>query len=52
MIPKTIHYCWFGRGPKTPLGERCIASWRRHFPLIGWAGFKSELIIFETVCGV
>lgn len=32
MIPKTIHYCWFGRGPKTPLGERCIASWRRHFP--------------------
>ena len=33
MIPKKIHYFWFG-GPKTPLAERCIASWRRFEP--GW----------------
>ena len=33
MIPKKIHYFWFG-GPKTRLAERCIASWRRHCP--GW----------------
>lgn len=32
MIPKVIHYCWFGRGPKPALAERCIASWRRHLP--------------------
>ncbi len=33
MIPKKIHYFWFG-GPKTRLAERCIASWRRFCP--GW----------------
>lgn len=32
LIPKIIHYCWFGRGPMTPLGRKCIASWRRFFP--------------------
>lgn len=32
MIPKVIHYCWFGRGalPKTAL--ECIESWREYFP--------------------
>lgn len=33
MIPRTIHYFWFG-GPKTALAKMCIASWRRHCP--GW----------------
>ena len=32
MIPKTIHYCWFGRGELPPLAKRCIASWRQFFP--------------------
>lgn len=32
MIPKVIHYCWFGRGKQPKLGERCIASWRKFFP--------------------
>ena len=32
MIPKTIHYCWFGRGEVTPLAKKCIASWRQFFP--------------------
>lgn len=32
MIPKIIHYCWFGRGPKPALAERCIASWRKYLP--------------------
>ena len=31
MIPKIIHYCWFGRGDLTPLAEKCIASWRQFF---------------------
>lgn len=34
MIPKTIHYCWFGGGPLPPLALRCIESWQRYFP--GW----------------
>lgn len=32
MIPKIIHYCWFGGAPKTPLAEKCIASWRKFCP--------------------
>ena len=32
MIPKIIHYCWFGRGPIGSLGEKCIASWKKFFP--------------------
>jgi mannosyltransferase OCH1-like enzyme len=32
MIPKTIHYCWFGKGAKSDLNLRCIDSWRRVMP--------------------
>lgn len=32
MIPKIIHYCWFGHGPIPELGQKCIESWRRHMP--------------------
>ncbi|MBI3837452.1 MAG: hypothetical protein HY288_05915 [Planctomycetia bacterium] len=32
MIPKTIHYCWFGATPPSDLIRRCIDSWRRVMP--------------------
>lgn len=32
MIPKIIHYCWFGRNPLPPLAEKCIASWKKFLP--------------------
>lgn len=32
MIPKVIHYCWFGHQPLPPLAEKCIRSWRKHMP--------------------
>jgi len=32
MIPKTIHYCWFGDKPLPPLVEDCIASWKEKMP--------------------
>lgn len=32
MIPKIIHYCWFGRGEKPALAKKCIDSWRRLCP--------------------
>lgn len=32
MIPKTIHYCWFGRGEKPKLAKKCIASWQKFCP--------------------
>ena len=32
MIPKTIHYCWFGRNPLPKLAHRCIESWKKFLP--------------------
>ena len=30
MIPKIIHYCWFGRDDKPNLVIKCIDSWKRY----------------------
>lgn len=32
MIDKKIFYCWFGKGKKSELNERCIASWKKVCP--------------------
>ncbi len=32
MIPKTIHYCWFGRGEMPELAKNCISSWHKYMP--------------------
>lgn len=32
MIPKIIHYCWFGRGEMPTLAKKCIASWKKFCP--------------------
>ena len=32
MIPKIIHYCWFGGNPIPPEYQRYIDSWRRFLP--------------------
>ena len=32
MIPKIIHYCWFGRNPLPKLALKCIASWKKFCP--------------------
>lgn len=32
IIPKTIHYCWFGRGEMPELVKRCIKSWKEKLP--------------------
>ena len=39
MIPKVIHYCWFGHNKKSELIEKCIASWYKYCPdykIIEW----------------
>ena len=39
MIPKVIHYCWFGRGEKSKLIKKCINSWHKYCPdyeIIEW----------------
>ncbi len=32
MIPKVIHYCWFGRNPLPKMAVKCIASWMKFLP--------------------
>ncbi len=32
MIPKIIHYCWFGGGVKPKSVIRCIRSWKKYCP--------------------
>lgn len=32
MIPKIIHYCWFGHNPLPKSAVKCIASWRKYLP--------------------
>lgn len=32
MIPRTIHYCWFGRKPLPKSALSCIASWKKFLP--------------------
>lgn len=32
MIPKIIHYCWFGGKPLPKLARKCKKSWEKFFP--------------------
>lgn len=39
MIPKKIHYCWFGKNKKPLLARKCIRSWKKYlkgFEIIEW----------------
>ena len=39
MIPKKLHYCWFGGKPLNKLGRKCLKSWKKYFPdyeIIEW----------------
>ena len=46
MIPKIIHYCWFGGSTKPKLVKDCILSWKIFFPnyeIIEWNEKNSDL---------
>lgn len=39
MIPKKIHYCWFGKKEKPALVKKCLENWTHFFPewdIIEW----------------
>ena len=39
VIPKKIHYCWFGGNPLPKDAKKCIESWKKYFPdyeIIEW----------------
>ena len=39
MIPKILHYCWFGKGEMPKVSEKCLKSWAKHlgdFKVMRW----------------
>lgn len=32
VIPKIIHYCWFGRGEMPKIMKKCLKSWKKYCP--------------------
>ena len=55
MIPKKIHYCWFGYGEKTKLVQKCIGSWKTYCPdyeIIEWNenNFNIEKNAYTKMC--
>lgn len=52
MIPRKIHYCWFGRGKKPKLAKKCIESWKRFCPdyeIIEWNEDNFDINQYEYV---
>lgn len=46
MIPKKIHYCWFGGNAKSKLARKCIDSWKKYCPdyeIIEWNESKFDV---------
>lgn len=46
MIPKIIHYCWFGRGQMPQKALRCIESWKKYLPeytIIEWSEDRFDI---------
>lgn len=55
MIPKKIHYCWFGGKELPELAKKCIASWRQYCPdyeIIRWdeSNFDLDRIPYTRWC--
>ena len=55
MIPKIIHYCWFGHNKKSKLIKRCIKSWEKYCPdykIIEWNEDNFDINICPYVTDV
>lgn len=53
MIPKTIHYCWFGGNPLPVSARKYIQSWKKFFPdykIVEWneSSFDVNSIPYTT----
>ncbi|MBO5137513.1 MAG: glycosyl transferase [Spirochaetaceae bacterium] len=52
MIPKKIHYCWFGGKPLPQLAKNCIESWKKNLPdydIIEWNESNFDINCCEYV---
>jgi len=53
IIPKIIHYCWFGGNPLPASSTKCINSWKKYFPdyeIIEWneSNYNVNIIPFTS----
>ena len=52
MIPKIIHYCWFGKKQLPREVKRCIESWKKYAPdykIIEWNETNFDVLENEFV---
>ena len=52
MIPKVIHYCWFGRGQMPELALKCMNSWRKFLPDYTWKLWNEDIFDVNSVAYV
>ena len=53
MIPKIIHYCWFGNKEKPKKVQECINSWYLKLPdyqIIEWNETNFDINILYKGC--
>lgn len=55
MIPKIIHYCWFGKSELPKKAQKCIASWKKYCPdyeVVEWneENFDINLNDYTRMC--
>lgn len=55
MIPKKIHYCWFGGKPFPEKAQKCISSWKKYCPdyeIIEWneSNFDIHINPYVEMC--
>lgn len=46
MQTNKIHYCWFGKGPKPEIFDKCLKSWKLYMPnyeIIEWNEQNTDL---------
>ncbi len=47
MIPKIIHYCWYGKQEKPAVFEKCVSSWKAYLPeyeIMEWNDENTDLM--------
>lgn len=49
MIPRIIHYCWFGNGPMPELAKKCIESWHKYMPDYKYKLWNEEVFDVNSV---
>lgn len=52
MIPKVIHYCWFGNKKMPDLAVKCLESWKKNCPdykIVKWSEENFDINICNYV---